>query len=374
VPSPPSRPALAAPRGEAPPAPPKADADALLTTLQEATARAVRAWSRDDAAFEAAAWAIEGALSGLRAARVDTSGGSTPAAAPDASRAGASLSSGDTPREATPPDVWSQDQPLEGAESCDVILPTGRHPFGLAVWVSGLDASALAARAAVDLPTARAATAAGGTRVILRAADRADLERRCERLVAAGIGAAVFSASDLRVFGVARSVVALAPALRVVDTPLWDAPPDPASLPAGEPLDDGEPWILVAGEVEERRFAGDAEPSRWQRSRFEVGGGVTAESRVAVVDLHTRSFILRIREGACDWRGDPSADPASQRRSLRRFVDTAADRWPALHVEPRRVCEARGRPGDTRATGWPAWEEHSRLCRLVWSSRLPRAG
>ncbi len=318
------------------------DTAALLATLADAADRAAQTFAVSPAEFRAAAEAIRVALVGLESALEPST--DLACDAPPATGGG------------TPP----EDAPRE------IRLPTGRHPYALAVGTTDVDPALLARCAGVDLSTARAAVAAGGVRVLVRAADRAELMRRLTNVHAAGLRGAVVDASTLRAYGPATSVVAVGEGVRIVTTPLWESVVDPYALPRGEPAALGEPWLLVVGEVEEHRLAVEAETSRWQRTRYAAGSGTAAEARAFVLDLHTPAAIFRVREGACDWRELPGFDPASQRRSMRTFVDTLVARWPAMHVEPRRVCAAQARPGESRATGWAAWEEHSRVCRVVW--------
>lgn len=252
-----------------------------------------------------------------------------------------------------------------------VRLPPARHPWALALAgvPSGVEVGRLATALEVDLATARAAVLAGGARIVLRSPERAELERRGAALAALGVRWAVLERTDLFAFGPAFALVAAdaADVWRVAELPRWgEARPDPSQLPRGSAWPSGEVWLVVSGEVEEKRLRPPAAESRWQRSHYAAANGAGGEARIAVVDLHTDRGVFRVVEGAVDLRLLAGADAAAQRRSIKAFADAVALRWPNAEVQPRRTCAAQARPGDDRRSdGWGAWEEHTRVCRAL---------
>ncbi len=250
-------------------------------------------------------------------------------------------------------------------------IPLARHPYALVIGAvpSGVETGALASALEVDVATARVAVLAGGTRIVLRAAVATDLERRLGALAALGVIAAVISREELLATAAARGCVAAAAAdsWRVIDAPRWGAErPEPARLPMGDLHIPGEPLLFTVGEVEERRLRTEAEPSRWQRTRYSAGATPSAEGRIAVIDVHTVDGIYRFVEGAVDLRHLRGADTNAQRQAMKLLQAALVARWPEVPVEPKRMCVATARPGAKTADGWPAWEEHTRVCRLLW--------
>ncbi len=251
-----------------------------------------------------------------------------------------------------------------------IRLPLARHPYALVLGAApaGLEAARLAAALEVDLATARAALLAGGTRLTLRGADRDALELRRARVCELGVRACVVSRDELRAWGPAAGLVGLDGALawRTVEAPRWgEDRPDPSQLPRGEPKTPTEVWLVVSGDVEEKRLRAPAAESRWQRGHYAAANGAGSEARVTVVDLYTDVGLFRMVEGAVDPRG-LAETAVPQRQAMRVLLDTVAARWPDAHIEPRRTLLATVRSGnDRRADGWPAWEEHSRGCAAL---------
>lgn len=256
-------------------------------------------------------------------------------------------------------------------EGPPVRLPPARHAWALALAgvPDGVEVGRLATALEVDLATARAAVLAGGARIVLRAPHRPDLERRGLALAALGVRWCVLERADLLAFGPAYALVAAdaAEVWRVAEVPRWgEARPDLSPLPRGSAWPGGDVWLVVSGEVEEKRLRPPAAESRWQRGHYAAANGAGGEARIAVLDLHTDQGLFRVVEGAVDLRLLPGADAASQRRSIKALADAVAIRWPNAEVQPRRTCPAQTRPGDDRrADGWGAWEEHSRVCRAL---------
>lgn len=252
-----------------------------------------------------------------------------------------------------------------------VRLPPARHRWALALggMPSGVEVGRLATALEVDLATARAAVLAGGTRIVLRAPERADLERRGTAVAALGVRFCVVERADLLAFGAAHALVAAdaADVWRVSEQARWgESRPDPSQLPRGAACTPADVWLVVPGEVEEKRLRPAAAESRWQRSHYAAANGAGGEARIAVLDLHTEAGVFRVVEGAIDLRLLVGADAAAQRRSIKAFTEAVAARWPNAEVQSRRTCPAQPRPGDDRRSdGWGTWEEHSRVCRAL---------
>jgi hypothetical protein len=269
------------------------------------------------------------------------------------------------PREPAGPEAPTSDEGGPG-----IRLPAARHPHALVVGTvpAGMETARLAGALEVDLATARAAVLAGGTRMVLRGADAAPLEQRAASLRALGLRAGVVAREDLLVFGEAGGFVGFerAGSWRVARAPRWgEVRPDPSQLPRGEVTTPVTIWLVVPGEVEERRLRPPAAESRWQRGHYAAPNGAGTETRVAVVDLYTDVGLVRLVEGAVDVRG-LGEPPPSQRQAVRLLVESVSARWPDAHVEARRTLPATARGGE-RADGWPAWEEHSRACAALYA-------
>lgn len=252
-----------------------------------------------------------------------------------------------------------------------VRLPPARHAVALAMAAvpAGLEVGRLAAALEVDLATARAAALAGGARIVLRGADRDELDRRARALEGLGIRSRTLTRELLLDVGPATGLVGAegAGVWRVVEASRWgENRPDPSQLPHGEVAQLADVWLVVQGEVEEKRLRAPAAESRWQRSHYAAPNGAGGEARIAVLDLHTDDGIVRVVEGATDLRHLPGVTAAGNRVALKALLEAVVLRWPAAHVEGKRTCPATARPGDPlRSDGWAAWEEHSRMCRAL---------
>lgn len=262
------------------------------------------------------------------------------------------------------------------AEEAAVRLPAARHPFGLVVGAppAGMETGRLAAALEVDLATARAAVLAGGARLTLRSPDREALERRAVELRRLGLRACVVARADLVAWGPAVGLVGLdgAHVWRMVEAPRWgEERPDPSQLPRGNPRVVGRVWLVVPGEVEEKRLRAPAAESRWQRGHYAAPNGAGGEARLSVVDVYTDAGLVRMVEGAVDPKGIGEG-ASSQRLAVKSFVESLATHWPEAHTEARRTVLATARPGnDRRSDGWPAWEEHSRACASLFGGGAP---
>ncbi len=247
-----------------------------------------------------------------------------------------------------------------------IVLPPFRFQYLLAVehaapetYVSGLD---------LDLPTARALSATGVPRVALRSDDRAELERRTRKGRLLGLRAHVLEREQLREATV--WLVLSSPSagkLAVTGEPLWEDPPEPGSWPPDRVLRAEDFRLAVPGEVVSQRQKGGHQTSRWERKRY-AASGTTQEQRATVLDIHSPLGILRFVEGITQFSGLPGEDPNSQRRSRQGFQELL--QAGGLQVLPRRSCSpahaTTEEDGSTAGSGWPIWEEHSRICRLFF--------
>ena len=94
------------------------------------------------------------------------------------------------------------------------------------------------------------------------------------------------------------------------------------------------------------------------------------ERRVEVLDLHGTLHSVRIVAGSSDLSGMPGHSEGPGLIAYRLFLDSLADRMELLG---RRTCYPQGMapmlldegsPAQKSLTGWPIWEEHSRICAL----------
>ena len=250
-----------------------------------------------------------------------------------------------------------------------VVFPPIRHAHALVLDGVGDPASAadLARALEVDLATARTILSVRYTHIALRGADDAPLARRAAAVNATlPIRATVLPRSALFEVPAALAVVGRDPEghWRVVDRSLWEEGVDPSQRPPGQPVADEPPFLAVLGEVEVRNGRAGAEPSRWLRQGY-TADPVAGSARISVLDLHTRTGILRVTPATTAFDGLPGNDPTSSLRSFKRFGDALGDLYPGIRIEPRRVCAASNAAGDARYTsGWAAWEEHTRVARL----------
>lgn len=258
------------------------------------------------------------------------------------------------------------------AELPPVVLPPIRQEWALVLESpSGADAaSALAEALELDLATARMLTPARAVRVVRRALGREELERFAARLrERMGLRATILSREALRKIAPPRFVLRLgAQRWSLADGPLWELDPERLAAVVGEEVAPGEVRFAVVGEVVTRRYRASA---GGRGARKDLKPELVAERRVGVVDLHGPGLFLRLVEAASD--PSPHAPPSPALPRFRAFIDGLAERFPGIYVEARRVC----RPMDTptlregaehnegvEVSGWPIFEEHTRMCRL----------
>jgi hypothetical protein len=252
-----------------------------------------------------------------------------------------------------------------------VVLPPFRQAFALFLQAPGdaERAQELATALELDLPTARMVAMSRHPRVALRSGDRRDLERRAESYRRAlGLEATVLDQAALLAQPRARAALLLDPAgpWQVTSQHAWELDPDRAlSLPA-EPMPPPTLSLVVVGEVQVRRFR--KAPGRRKRDEDELTA--TGERRMAVVDLHHDKGVLRVSEGRTDLGPWPGLDRRSSTLAVRGLVEWLAENAPCP-VLARRTCQPQRQPielddGSFEAAGWPAFEEHSRACRILF--------
>ena len=245
-----------------------------------------------------------------------------------------------------------------------IALPPFRLPWALAVDPPRDEARGREAANALqlDLSTGRMLARSEHPRVAMRSNDRMDLLARADAWQAQlGLGARVVDASSLLAFGPASLVVLLQKAgrWRCLDGGGWRV--EPSELNAeGDAVDPPELRVVVPGEVAVQRF------STFAGSLVKKG-----ERRVLVADLHGPGVFLRAVEGLTRFEGWPELQGMSAVQAFRGFLELVADTWPVACPGLKRCKPTRdARPDDDGravADGWPEFEEHSRICRVLLS-------
>jgi hypothetical protein len=349
-----------APRAAPPPValpsarPPSAgEADGVFDALAATAARARGAWRSGDAA------AVSRTLGELQATLAEArllAGGPelTPAA--------------------LPPDALDPVEP--GAVVSPLVeLPPYRHPWLLVVEGAGdpQKARVLAASMDVDLPTAQQTALSPYPRVALRSDERLTLDRKAGRIQAmAGLRAAVVSRDALVAMGAPLTALGATGVSRfsVVDGAAWRGSEDHQTLGPGLIADTTGVALAVPGDVIVRKYRVGVELGRGRGRVVKVAG----ERRVAVIDLHGRDCFVRVVQAVTDLRGLPGHDTQSTLRSMRGLADKLWQWWPQAKALPARTArpgdmpsleEVAAQPDGLERAGWAAWEEHSRMARLL---------
>ena len=257
---------------------------------------------------------------------------------------------------------------VEPGEARPVPLPLFR--FGWALVIDGLAdaarAPALAIALGQDVATARLHAVSAHPKVVQRGDDEAALSARAERLRAEGIATSVLHRSMVQRLGrpaLARSFVWGGPVWGLDGRAYWEGDPEEVRALRGSPW----PWFMpvlgVLGEVTVVRSRSASAPGRFARKTLGTGLTVLDERRVGVLDLWGEDGgHLRLVEGLTD-SGD-------SRAPFRTLVETITSAAPGLRITARRVCRpeesrAAGEPGEAVVrSGWPTFEEHTRLCWL----------
>jgi hypothetical protein len=255
----------------------------------------------------------------------------------------------------------------------ELILPPFRQPWALVVEPPGSDEALpfVAEALGVDPATARQVAVMGHPRAALRSGDVADLEARAERYrEGLGLRARVIDEAALRAQPAARLALAL-PAegpWRSAPSASWE--PESSALAKLVTRDDPPPALrlVVVGEVVITRYR-ELRGRRKDDSRLSSHG----DRRLRVLDLHHDGGVLRVVEGVTELSGWEGLDPRSSALAFRGLAEAMARRWPGLPVTARCLCRPTRQPqarddGRVEASGWPAFEEHSRACRLLYGA------
>jgi hypothetical protein len=233
-------------------------------------------------------------------------------------------------------------------------------------------AGGIALALGVDNATARQLALARFPRVALRGEDPVALESRAGKVrETLGVAARVVARAALAEVAPPRAVLAWAPggALELTADAAWLGDPG-QEFPArwGAHLHGVE--LAVAGEIVLRRFRAGPDGGRGRGREVKVA----AERRIGVLDLHGPRVFLRVTEGISRLDALPGGEPGSARRSFKALEDGLPAQVPGVRLTPARVCA----PGDPPAlgvveaspdgvelSGWPEWEEHTRLVRAL---------
>jgi len=274
--------------------------------------------------------------------------------------------------------------PVTPAAAATILMPKVRHSMALIVEGMGDpdQGPALAEALGVDGVTARLIAVSRYPRFVFRGEDEVRMTQAAARVrEVLGVRAAVVTRDKLLSIGPAVAVTQAITAdplrLEIVDRAMWDV--DLRAQPGKDPREI-VPTIRLAvvGEIVVHRFRALPQGGRLKHIRENRVQGA-GEERLAVVDLHTDGGILRVVEGATDLNGFPGHTPSSAVRSLREFV---AHLHVQIPVMTRRVCQpgldrpgggaVAGQAGTSQDTGWGAFEEHSRACRLLFGLPIPQ--
>ncbi len=252
-----------------------------------------------------------------------------------------------------------------------LVLPPFRQPWALFVVPPGAGERLVdvAAALGIDGATARQVCVLGHPRAALRSADRADLEHRAQRYRGAlGMPARVLDEGALRAQPAARLALTLAPhgPWCSAVSPSWE--PDSSAIPTLPTRDDPPAALrlVVVGEVLIARY-------RELRGRRKDDGRLSThgDRRLRVLDLHHDHGVLRVVEGITRVEGFEGLDERSTVLAFRSLPEALAAHFPDIPVTTRCLCRPTRQPearddGRLEAAGWPAWEEHSRACRLLY--------
>lgn len=250
-----------------------------------------------------------------------------------------------------------------------LILPNVRLAYALVIDGPGDAgrASEVAGALGIDVATARLIAASPVCRVALRGADPEALAARAARLGRLGLRGTVLSREAVLDLPHPRLILSLKdrePARALDAGPVWLGDPEDVLTAAGEPLEALAPRYAVLGEVVVVRSRARAERAKVLRQRGGADASRLDERRLSVVDLWAEGLHLRLVEGLT------RVDAVEGRAPFRALVDGLPQRFPGLVVEPRRICQPEARSGPVEAgatvasSGWPTFDEHTRLCWL----------
>jgi hypothetical protein len=254
------------------------------------------------------------------------------------------------------------------------LLPKVRRRFALVTEGAGDVGRApeMALALGVDGATARMLAIARQPRIVLRGDHRERLVRLAEKVQAGlNLHAVVVDTEDLRGFGQARLLVTMENGPHVVDVNDWEAELSGLADQVDAQRLNELPLLVVPGEVVLLKFRPVRSGGRLKHLR-EGRVHPATERRLAVADLHMASGIVRLVEGASSITDVPGAVEGSFRSTLRILLENWAEQEirtldgrtasPANHNSHARVDDN----GDQRVSGWPEWEEHSRVARALF--------
>ncbi|MCK6520727.1 hypothetical protein L6R49_04720 [Myxococcota bacterium] len=256
------------------------------------------------------------------------------------------------------------------ADAADEPVPLPPFRFGWALVIDGLAdaarAPALASALGQDLATARLHAVSAHPKVVMRGEDEAALQARAERLRAEGVHTSVLHRSMVQSLGrppLARSFVWGGPVLALDGRAYWEGDPEEVRALKGLAWPWTAPSFGVLGEVTVVRSRSASAPGRFTRKTLGTGPTVLDERRIGVLDLWGEDGArLRLVEGL--------TDAGEARSPFRAIVEAITAAAPGLRVTARRVCRPEerrptGEPGESLSrSGWPTFEEHTRLCWL----------
>lgn len=258
-----------------------------------------------------------------------------------------------------------------------VVLPRYRRRWLLVLQGPGNPdlAPDLAAAMGVDGVSARFAAIARAPRVALRSDRAEELRPVASRVHKLGLATVVVSREELERIAAPDLVLGIGEdgRLRVSATWPWDAdlPEQPPADMRSLPLQGMR--LAVPGEIAVRRYRLGRSLARGRRSERVLR--LATERRYQILDLHGSGRFLRLVAGITDTAGMPGHDDRSALRSYNGLVDQLPEWIRGCAVQAARVCtpgEApplpEGHDGSTpiEASGWAAWEEHTRMCRLLY--------
>lgn len=275
-----------------------------------------------------------------------------------------------------------------------VVLPPYRHPFVLVM--EGLGdiqrAQTLARILEVDVATARLHCLGRVPRALIRGPQREPLVAKAAAIRAEmGVMAAVVARDELLALHPPLACVAGAVGsatgwrMQCVAWPGWLEPPVLEQLDAAMWIPLTRIHLAVPGEVVSRRFREEAHKQKL--TRFREGRHDLGERRVQVLDLYGDSsqdgtgagqpHALRLMVGMTDFSGLPGSESGSGLRSIRGLEELLKLHFPEVRIEARHTAQ----PGEhvrpspdpeqpiQQVTGWPQWDEHTRLCWWLTSLR-----
>jgi len=224
----------------------------------------------------------------------------------------------------------------------------------------------------MDAATARMMAIARQPRIVLRGDDEARLRDMAIRLhQEAGVQATVVDEERLISMGPAWLLHGFDGGPSVVPIVDWSQSFETPPLSLGGRAMNDPPLLVVPGEIVVFKYRSSRTSGRLKHLR-DGRMQAASEQRLALVDLHTASGIVRVLEGHSNLSDAPGAVADGFRRSLRALIDNWRDQGIPV-LEPR-TCSpgmqggqpASGLDNASFSTGWPDWEEHSRAAGALF--------